>query len=85
MSLSLFAKEYLITLEFRQERVTLDIFKMLEDNSNSVRIELHTTEDFYKSVKIGDNLLRNFRGASFFASGDLGDNVIEVVDKRIIN
>ena len=70
-----------LTIEFKQTSFTLSISQHIKDAANAFSITLPTTEKFYNSVKVGDELGSKFKGASFVLSGHIGSRKVVVKDK----
>ena len=70
-----------LTLEFRQSSFTLNIGQHIRDSANAFTITIPTTEKFYNSVEVGDELGSKFKGASFIMTGNLGSRKAIVKDK----
>lgn len=74
-------KVHYLTIEFKQSSFTLSISQHIKDAANAFSITLPTTEKFYNSVKVGDELGSKFKGASFLLSGNIGSRKVVVKDK----
>lgn len=72
---------YYITLKFKQVSYTLDIFQHIKDAGNSFSITLPTTQKFYDSLNVGQELNGKFKLASFLLSGNLGSRKV-IVEKK---
>lgn len=72
-----------LTLEFTQSSFTLSIRQHIKDAANAFSVTLPTTESFYRSVEVGDELGSKFKGASFLLSGNIGSRKVTVKNKFI--
>lgn len=82
---ALFAKPvHMVELEFRQRSFTLSISQHIKDAMNAFSITIPTTEEFYNSVKEGQELGSKFKGASFMLNGNIGSRVVTVKRKYIL-
>lgn len=83
-AMTLYARPvHMIELEFRQSSFTLSIAQHIKDSMNAFSIVLPTTEEFYNSVKVGQELGGKFKGASFLVNGHIGSRTITVKRKFI--
>lgn len=74
---------HMIELEFSQSSFTLNISQHIKDAMNAFSIVLPTTEEFYNSVKEGQELGGKFKGASFLINGRIGSRKVTVKRKFI--
>lgn len=74
---------HMIELEFSQFSFTLNISQHVKDAMNAFSIVLPTTEEFYNSVKEGQELGSKFKVASFLINGRIGSRTITVKRKFI--
>ena len=72
-----------LTLEFTQSSFTLSISQHIKDAANAFSVTLPTTENFYRSVEVGDELGSKFKGASFLLAENIGSRKVTVKDKFI--
>lgn len=83
-AMALYARPvHMIELEFRQSSFTLSIAQHIKDSMNAFSIVLPTTEEFYNSVKVGQELGSKFKGASFLINGHIGSRKVTVKRKFI--
>lgn len=81
---ALFAKPvHMVELEFRQRSFTLSISQHIKDAMNAFSITIPTTEEFYNSVREGQELGSKFKGASFLINGHIGSRKVTVKRKFI--
>lgn len=74
---------HMIELEFSQFSFTLSISQHVKDAMNAFSIVLPTTEEFYNSVKEGQELGGKFKVVSFLVNGNIGSRTITVKRKFI--
>ena len=74
---------YIIKFKLKQSHFSLDIGKHMKDAMNSIEFELPVDKQFYHSVKIGTNVVDDFRMGSAVMYGSLGSWKMKVVEKRI--
>lgn len=74
---------YILTLEVKQSHFSLDLEQHLKDAMNKTEFNITVDKRLYDEQEVGSELLREFRGGSFFMSGSMGDWVVTVVDKQI--
>lgn len=75
---------YILTLELSQSHFTLDISEHVKDAMNAIEFDIPVDKDFYNNVKIGDEILDDFRMGSFIMNGSFGDWEMEVKQKKVI-
>jgi hypothetical protein len=51
---------------------------------NAIEFDIPVDKDFYDEVKIGDEILDDFRMGSFIMNGSFGDWKMEVTHKRMV-
>jgi hypothetical protein len=74
------AEAYYVDVRLRQSHFTLDIGEHIKDAANAVDFALPTAKSRYAQLHAGDNLVDQFRAASFWISGSLGDTKLTVKD-----
>jgi len=80
---SLDSPRYILTLELKQSHVSLDLGKHMKDEMNKIQFQMPVDQIFYKSVKVGDNLVDEFRSGSFVMDGSFGSWKMKVIKKEI--
>jgi hypothetical protein len=75
---------YVLSLKLSQSHFTLDITEHMKDAMNAIEFDIPVDKDFYDNVKIGDEILDNFRMGSFIMNGSFGDWEMEVKHKKVI-
>lgn len=75
--------KYILKIHLKQSHFSLDIGKHMKDAMNAIDFELPVDKDFYNSVKIGTEIVDEFRVGSFILYGDIGDWEMTVSDKEI--
>ena len=75
---------YIITFKLKQSRLSLDLEKHAKDALNAITFNMSVSEEFYKSVNIGTNVVNNFRTGSFIVNGDFGKWKMRVINKQIV-
>lgn len=75
---------HMVELEFRQRSFTLSVSQHIKDAMNAFSIVIPTTEEFYNSVREGQELGSKFKGASFLVNGNIGSRVVTVKRKYIV-
>ena len=74
---------YLLHCELKQTHFSLDLMKHAKDAMNALEFDGATDETTYESTRIGDTLLKEFRGGSFLTESSVGDWQIKVLSKRV--
>ena len=77
--------KYILKLKLKQSHISLSISKHLKDAANAIEFELPVDKDFYKSLKVGDEIIDEFRSGSFILYGSFGKWKMKVVGKEIRN
>lgn len=77
--------QYILKLELKQSRISIDVGNLIKDEMNAVELELPVSKQFYNSVSIGTRILKEFRSGSFILKGSIGDWRIKVIDKKIVS
>ncbi len=75
---------YILSIELSQSHFTLDIAEHMKDAMNAIEFDIPVDKDFYDEVKIGDEILDDFRMGSFIMNGSFGDWKMEVTHKRMV-
>lgn len=75
--------KYVLTLHLRQISYSLSITKQIRDAANAVDFQIMVDEDYYNSVRVGEEVVDNFRVGSLFMRGSFGDWRITVANKEI--
>lgn len=75
---------YILSIELSQSHFTLDITEHVKDAMNAIEFDIPVDKDFYDEVKIGDEILDDFRMGSFIMNGSFGDWEMEVTHKRML-
>lgn len=75
--------KFILKLELKQSHFSLDIGTHMKDSMNAIEFDIPVDEDFYKSVKVGTNIVDDFRAGSFIMNGSFGDWKMKVISKRI--
>lgn len=75
--------KYILKLHLKQSHFSLSITKHIKDAANAIDFELPVDKDFYDSVKVGTNIVDEFRTGSFILSGSFGDWEMTVKGKEI--
>lgn len=70
-----------VTLKFTQSSFTLSISQHIKDSVNALTFTFPTTERFYNSVRVGEEISSKFKTASFLLSGNIGSRKVVVEDK----
>lgn len=81
---SISGSRYILTLELKQSRLSLDISEHIKDGMNKIKFNIPVDKEFYESVEVGTKIKNSFRSGSFIMRGSLSNWVITVVDKTII-
>lgn len=74
---------YILSLKLSQSHFTLDIGEHMKDAMNAIEFDMPVAKEFYDKVKIGDEILDDFRMGSFIMNGSFGDWEMEVKHKKI--
>jgi hypothetical protein len=75
---------YVLSIELSQSHFTFNIEEHIKDAMNAIEFDIPVDKEFYDNVKIGDEILDNFRMGSFIMNGSLGDWEMEVKSKKVI-
>lgn len=74
------APAYFVNVDLRQSHFSLDPFKHMADSWNASQFPLPTSKALYEKLKKGDNLVDEFRSASFWIEGSIGNTEMTVKD-----
>ncbi len=74
---------YVLKLRLKQSHTTLSISQHMKDNMNAIEFELPVDKNFYHNVKIGTDIVDEFRVGSMVFSGSYGSWNMSVIDKEI--
>lgn len=74
---------YILKLKLKQSHFSIDPMKHIKDGMNAIEFELPVSKEFYDSVKIGTNIVDDFRVGSAVFSGSYGSWKMSVTEKRI--
>jgi len=75
---------YVLSIELSQSHFSLDITQHVKDAMNAIEFDIPVDKDFYDEVKVGDEILDDFRMGSFIMNGSFGDWEMEVTHKKIV-
>jgi predicted small secreted protein len=75
--------KYILKIRLSQSHLTFDIEQHMKDAMNDVEFEMPVDKDFYNSVKVGTQIVDDFRVGSFILSGSIGSWDMEVISKEI--
>lgn len=75
--------KYILKLHLKQSHFSLSIKKHIADAVNAIDFEMPVDKEFYDSVKVGSEIVDEFRAGSFFLKGSFGDWEMTVKDKEI--
>lgn len=78
------SEKYVVTLEFKQSRFSLDIDEHLKDSANKLKIQVPVDKEYYDSLEVGDEVADEFRLGSFLFKGTLGSTKVKVKDKEVV-
>jgi len=76
-------EKYILTLDIRQSRFSLDIEQHIKDKVNAIQIQLPVDKEYYDRLEIGDVIDDSFRMGSFILTCSYGNWKITVADKEI--
>ena len=85
---NVFAEHYIVKFEIRQQRTGLDIFDLggqIKDAMNAMTIEIPVEKEYFDSVKINQNIEKDFRMGSLLLNGSFSNWIIKIKEKRIQN
>lgn len=71
---------YYVRVDLRQSHFSLNPFTHANDSWNAVDFALPTARTRYQQLQAGDNLVDEFRTASLFITGSIGDTKMTVKD-----
>lgn len=74
---------YVLALEIRQTRFSLDPFEHAKDAMNAATFQIPVSKDYYDAVSVGTVLNKEFRVGSFLFHGSFGNWQVKVVNKAI--
>lgn len=75
--------QYIIKLMIKQSTFTLSLSEHMKNSANAIYLEIPVQYDYYRLLKVSDNITDNFKIGSFIVDGDFSNLRVEVVDKRI--
>ena len=75
---------HVLSIELSQSHFSLDISEHIKDAMNSIEFDMPVDKNFYNEIKIGDEILDDFRMGSFIMNGSFGDWEMKVKNKKII-
>lgn len=74
---------YVLSLEIRQTRFSLDPFKHAKDAINAATFQIPVSKEYYDVAQVGTVLNDQFRAGSFVFHGSFGNWQVKVVNKAI--
>lgn len=75
--------KYILKLLLKQAHFSSSIKKYIKDAVNSIDFEMPVDKEFYDSVKVGTEIIDDFRFGSLVLSGSFGDWEMTVKEKII--
>ena len=75
--------KYVLKLKLKQSHMSLDIGKHMKDAMNAIEFELPVDKELYHQVKVGSQIVDNFRSGSLIINGDFGSWKMTVVSKTM--
>lgn len=75
--------KYILTLKLKQSHFSLDVGKHIKDAANAIEFDLPVDKEFYDKVKVGTDLVDDFRVGSFIMNGSFGSWKMKVIKKQI--
>lgn len=75
--------KYVLTLHLKQSHISLSISKHIKDAVNAIDFELPVDKEFYDKVKVGDDIVDEFRMGSMLLRGSFGSWKMSVKDKKV--
>lgn len=74
---------YVLALEIRQTRFSLDLFEHAKDAMNAAVFQIPVSKDYYEAVRVGTVISDEFRAGSLLFHGSLGNWQVKVINKAI--
>lgn len=74
---------YILKLELKQSRFSLDISEHIKDNMNAISFEMPVSKEFYKECNVGTKIVDKFRSGSFVLNGSFSDWNMKVIGKEM--
>ncbi len=74
---------HILTLKISQSSFTLSIKKHISNAINAEEFDIPVDENFYNSIRVGDDVMNEFRVGSAIMYGHLGTWHLRVTGKRI--
>lgn len=74
---------YILSLRLKQSRFSLDLGKHAKDAMNAIEFDLPVDKQLYDQVRVGTELVDDFRSGSFIMNGSFSSWKIKVKNKRI--
>ena len=75
--------QYILKIELKQSRISLDISKHIKDKMNKIEFEIPVDKEFYESISVGTKITKQFRIGSFILNGTWSDWQMTVKEKTI--
>lgn len=75
--------KYILKLKLKQSRFSLDIGEHIKDEMNSIEFEMPVDKDFYTNIKVGTEIVDDFRMGSFVLKGSFSSWEMKVIGKYI--
>lgn len=75
--------KYILTLKLKESSFTLNIGKHIKNSMNAITFELPVDKRFYDEVSVGNEIIDEFKTASFWLKGNIGSYHM-IVEKKTI-
>lgn len=74
---------YILKLHLKQNHISLSISKHIKDAMNAIDFEIPVDKEFYDNVKVGTEIIDEFRMGSCILYGSFGNWKMTVKNKQI--
>lgn len=75
--------KHIVKFKLKQSHVSLSISKHIKDAANAIEFEIPVDKEYYDKLKIGQNIVDEFRIGSAVLYGSFGSWKMTVLEKRI--
>ena len=77
-------ERYVLTLEVKQEHMSLDLMDHLKDDMNALTLQVPVDKEYYNSVMVGQKIADEWRTGSMMMKGSFGSWNVRVIGKDIV-
>lgn len=75
--------KHIVKFKLKQSHVSLSISKHIKDAANAIEFEMPVDKEYYDKLKIGQNIVDEFRIGSAVLYGSFGSWKMTVLEKRM--